>query len=170
MYRMQRRRLGAVDAWGAANRHTMRRFAGPPVLGLNTAPLSAVPAVKRSQYVWLACFAVLLNLLVMPHCRSMSMPQADLVLAGGFCSASGHADVPIVVKVDDAGSSGSGGHAAHEGSCCCTHAAGAAPLASHYRPLPPAIAQAQPVVEPLLPWRPAHLRWPSLNPRASPVA
>ncbi|SDH85414.1 DUF2946 domain-containing protein [Pseudomonas panipatensis] len=126
--------------------------------------------MKRSKYVWLACFAVLFNLLAMPLCRSMPAPQGDLVLWGGFCSATGQAELPLVIKGGDRSDSGLPAAGQQQGSCCCTQASGAAPLAAHYRPLPPLVAGAVAEVQPILPWQPSHLRWPRLNPRASPLA
>ncbi|HHH9558901.1 TPA: DUF2946 domain-containing protein [Pseudomonas aeruginosa] len=122
------------------------------------------------QYVWLACFAVLFNLLAMSQCRTMPAPQADLVLWGGFCGGGGQAQSPIVIKSGKGGVPGNASHGLHEEGCCCTQGAGTPPLATHYRPLPPQVVAAASITRPVLPWLPAYLRWPALNPRASPIA
>ena len=97
------------------------------------------------------------------------MPQGDPVLWNGFCSANAHAELPIMVKSGDRGLSDSASHGQREGSCYCALSGGALPVASHYRPLPPQMANAIPVPWPTLHWRPAHLCWSGVNSRASPI-
>jgi hypothetical protein len=54
-----------------------RRIAPPPDLPMFT--------LKRMS-PWIACLALLLNMLAMPMSRAMQTPDLQLMLWGGFCS------------------------------------------------------------------------------------
>ncbi|WP_338477482.1 DUF2946 family protein [Pseudomonas trivialis] len=116
---------------------------------------------------WIACLALLLNMLAMPLSRAMQAPDSGLMLWGGFCSS--HALPPgfdkLVVPFKSAPASGEMKH----GDCCCGHAGLAALPSSHYRHFLPRYAPDIVLDDPLLPALHPRIRWPSLSPRASPV-
>lgn len=43
----------------------------------------------RLAYAWIACFAVLFNMLAMPLSGASPQPQAEQLLCGSFCSGTG---------------------------------------------------------------------------------
>jgi len=124
-------------------------------------------SVTRRFSHWLACFAVLVNLLAMPlHAQQMQamegMPAEHCGMPG---MAAMHDDIRRLVDVLDPHP-----HKMHHGDCCCCGASGlAGPPANHWRaPLPRYVAQG-PVLQPAVHSVTPRYRWPSLNPRASPL-
>ncbi|MBC3412410.1 DUF2946 domain-containing protein [Pseudomonas sp. SWRI107] len=126
----------------------------------------------RWHIAWIACFAVLFNLLAMPLSAAAPKGPAEQLLWGAFCSSMANkskVDVQALAKIDLG--SQSDDSASMMNCWCCS---GAAPLLAlpghaaqlHTPPLPatghaPALADYQPTPRQL---------WPALNPRASPLA
>ena len=125
----------------------------------------------RRHIAWIACLAVLFNLLAMPLSSAAPQGAAEQLLWGAFCSTgAGKAkpDVQALAKID-LGQQGDE-HSTMQHCWCCSGAApvlalgGQAPrlhTPSHLRfgPAPP-LASHQPTPRQL---------WPALNPRASPL-
>lgn len=123
---------------------------------------------NRLAYAWIACFAVLFNLLAMPMSASAAKAPADQLLWGAFCSTGGTKLVAISLgALDD--SQQSDEHPAMQHCWCCSGNPSPLALPGHMPRLflpSPALA-AVPVVQPPSQPGPRQL-WPSLNPRASP--
>jgi len=129
----------------------------------------------RTQLWWLACFAVLFNLLAMPLDRALRVPSFDSqsLLLGSFCSL--HTVPAAVVKqlyadLDLPDDSAPQHSKQPSGDCCCGHA-GQAFVPGHYaKQLFPRYWS-----EALLLGH-AHLlplprqQWPDLSPRAPPLS
>jgi hypothetical protein len=118
-----------------------------------------------------ACLAVLLNLFAMPMSRAMQMPDVRLMLWGGFCSGGELSAVPADLgKAIDALHIPQSKTVMQHGDCCCGHA-GLAALPSHYyRHFLPQYTSSTPLENPERPTLHPRIRWPSLSPRASPLA
>ncbi|MGY4494013.1 DUF2946 family protein [Pseudomonas sp. TE3610] len=114
---------------------------------------------------WLACFAVLVNLLAMPlHARQMAQmePMADDCGMPGMHAS--HDDTRRLIDVLDPHP-----HKMQHGDCCCCGAGGmAGPTSNQWQaPAPRYVAQA-PLTHASVPSLAPRFRWTSLNPRASP--
>ncbi|MDR6711967.1 hypothetical protein J2W83_001562 [Pseudomonas hunanensis] len=126
----------------------------------------------RRHIAWIACLAVLFNLLAMPLSSAASKGAAEQLLWGAFCSSMGakaKLDVQALAKID---LGDQGGDQANMQHCwCCS---GGAPLLALPGQAPqlssppqfslgqlPSLADYQPTPRQL---------WPALNPRASPLA
>lgn len=122
----------------------------------------------RLAYAWIACFAVLFNLLAMPLSASAAKAPADQLLWGAFCSTGGTKLVAVSIGQLDPSQSNDD-HAVMQHCWCCS---GAAPVLA--LPGNPAqlnlpqyvLAGTLALHQPSQP-TPREL-WPSLNPRASP--
>jgi hypothetical protein len=59
-----------------------------PELRLNTRPFASIASMAMFKRVspWIACLALLLNMLAMPLSRALQTPDIGLMLWGGFCS------------------------------------------------------------------------------------
>ncbi|WP_110971385.1 DUF2946 domain-containing protein [Pseudomonas huaxiensis] len=122
---------------------------------------------QRLAYAWIACFAVLFNLLAMPLSANAARAPTEQLLWGAFCSTGGTKLIAVSLGQPDQQNDD---HAVMQHCWCCSGAApllalpGQAPqlvLPTHAFSTPLAIAQpAQPTPREL---------WPSLNPRASPA-
>ena len=120
---------------------------------------------------WIACLALLLNMLAMPLSRALQTPDIGLMLWGGFCSGgASQALPPGFDKLIDPLKSAPSAAAMKHGDCCCGHAGLAALPSNYYRHWLPRYAPDVALADPLLPTLPPRVRWPSLSPRASPVA
>lgn len=126
----------------------------------------------RRHIAWIACLAVLFNLLAMPLSSAAPKGPAEQLLWGAFCSSMANkakVDVQALAKIDLGPQSDDS--ASMMNCWCCT---GAAPLLAlpsyppqlHNPPIllagllpPPAVYHATP-----------RQLWPALNPRASPLA
>jgi len=122
----------------------------------------------RLAYAWIACFAVLFNLLAMPLSANAAKAPADQLLWGAFCSTGGTKLIAVsIAQLDPAQNNDD--HAAMQHCWCCS---GAAPLLAlpgndTQLALPEhALASTLDLARPTRP-TPREL-WPSLNPRASP--
>lgn len=126
----------------------------------------------RRHLAWIACLAVLFNLLAMPLSSAAPKGPAEQLLWGAFCSSmTGKAkvDIQALAKID-LGSQGDP-HSNMQHCWCCSGAAPLLALPGYPAQLhnPPALFAGQ--VAALIDYRPTPRQlWPALNPRASPVA
>ncbi|KPW71480.1 MULTISPECIES: DUF2946 domain-containing protein [Pseudomonas syringae group] len=120
---------------------------------------------------WIACLAVLLNMFAMPLSRAMQSPDLRLMLSGGFCSNGGSKALPQEFSnMLDALQLPQSKSVMQHGDCCCGHAGLVALPSSYYRPFLPQYPSSITLENPELPTLHPRIRWPSLSPRASPVA
>jgi hypothetical protein len=125
---------------------------------------------RRTTAVWIACFAVLFSLLVMPLSPMPSQASGERVLWGSFCTGSGTRQVAIVLEGVDQAPSNRDEHAAMQHCGCCS---------GHVVVILPSglngglFVQVEPerfAPQRFLLFNPPRLHWPSINPRASPNA
>ncbi|KAF0866585.1 DUF2946 family protein [Pseudomonas sp. LD120] len=121
---------------------------------------------------WIACVALLLNMLAMPLSRAMQTPDVRMLLWGGFCSGKSAQTVsPTIAKVLlDLPTRPSQSVMAHGDCCCVGQAALVAVPADDYRHSLPRDTANIRVNHPSRPTLSPRQRWPSLMPRASPNA
>ncbi|PRA58267.1 MULTISPECIES: DUF2946 domain-containing protein [Pseudomonas] len=130
---------------------------------------------QRLAFAWIACFAVLFNMLAMPMSGAMakasSQSPTEQLLWGSFCSSTGTRMVAISLGSLEQKTPSNEQHSNMQHCWCCS---GSAPLVAlpghspqlyfaHFesnRSLPAS------TLDTLTPRQ----QWPSLNPRASPVA
>ena len=128
---------------------------------------------QRLAIAWIACFAVLFNLLAMPMSGAMAQSAtspADQLLWGSFCTSSGTKMVAISLGGSEQKAPQSDDHSNMQHCWCCS---GSAPLVA----LPgqaPQLYFAPFEANRSLPATALHTptprqQWPSLNPRASPL-
>lgn len=126
----------------------------------------------RRHIAWIACLAVLFNLLAMPLSSAAPKGPAEQLLWGAFCSSMANkskVDVQALAKIDLGPQSDD---SASVMNCwCCS---GAAPLLAlpGYPPQlhNPPLRLASPAAH-LADYQPTPRQlWPALNPRASPLA
>ena len=126
----------------------------------------------RRPIAWIACLAVLFNLLAMPLSSAATKSPAQQLLWGAFCSSMANkskVDVQALAKIDLGPQSDDS--ASLMNCWCCS---GAAPLLAlpGYPPQlhnPPLALTAD--APPLADYQPTPRQlWPALNPRASPLA
>ncbi|MHA6127288.1 MULTISPECIES: DUF2946 family protein [unclassified Pseudomonas] len=120
---------------------------------------------------WIACLALLLNMLAMPMSRAMQTPDLQLMLWGGFCSGGSSQALPAsfdkrLVPLPTPPNKSVMQH----GDCCCGHAGLAAVPGDYYRHYLPRYSADIAFDNPPLPTLHPRVRWPSLTPRASPTA
>jgi len=129
----------------------------------------------RPHLLLLACFAVMFNLLVMPLDRSLrDAPTDESLILGSFCSIHGLQSLPKSLleqlKVDQPDLSDHVLGKLQAGDCCCCHAGHTGIPTDYFKHLfprfwPDALLLGE---KPLLPL--PRQQWPSINPRASPLA
>lgn len=120
---------------------------------------------------WIACLAILLNMLAMPLNGAMQTPDVRLMLWGGFCSGGSSQALPQELsKVIDALQIPQSKPVMQHGDCCCGHAGLAALPSNYYRHFLPQYTANTALENPELPTLHPRIRWPSLSPRASPFA
>lgn len=120
---------------------------------------------------WIACLAVLLNMLAMPIGRALQTQDVQLPLWGGFCSANPSASrVPAFDKRVDTHAPASQKVSMQHGDCCCGHSAQAALPSPYVRHVFGLFAVDTELRNPVPPPSSPRWLWPRLNPRASPVA
>ncbi|MEN2397824.1 DUF2946 domain-containing protein [Pseudomonas halotolerans] len=131
---------------------------------------------QRLAFAWIACFAVLFNMLAMPLSGSngaMAQAQspAEQLLWGSFCSSSGTKLVAISLGKFEQSTPQNDDHSTMQHCWCC---AGSPPLVALTAHVPQLYLDAQPAhrgpAHPLLDSPTPRQQWPSLNPRASPLA
>ncbi|MEX5688683.1 DUF2946 domain-containing protein [Pseudomonas silesiensis] len=128
---------------------------------------------QRLAIAWIACFAVLFNMLAMPMTGAMAQTAkspAEQVLWGSFCSSSGTKMVAISLGDTQQKAPQGDDHSNMQHCWCCS---GSAPLVA----LPGHVPQLYYTRFEANRSRPADTletptprqQWPSLNPRASPL-
>jgi hypothetical protein len=127
----------------------------------------------RLAIAWIACFAVLFNMLAMPMSNAMAQSAkspAEQFLWGSFCTSSG--TKMVAISLGDLGQKAPQGdeHSNMQHCWCCSGAAPVVALPGHEPQLYFAQFEANrslPVVTLDIPT--PRQQWPSLNPRASPL-
>ncbi|MEX3775288.1 DUF2946 domain-containing protein [Pseudomonas sp. MYb118] len=129
---------------------------------------------QRLAIAWIACFAVLFNLLAMPMTGAMAQAAnapAEQLMWGSFCSSSGTRMVAISLGDLEQKPSQGEQHSNMQHCWCCSGSAPLVALPGHVpqlyfaqfesnRSLPAATLDSPTPRQ----------QWPSLNPRASPLA
>ncbi|UMZ12738.1 DUF2946 domain-containing protein [Pseudomonas sp. MPFS] len=129
---------------------------------------------QRLAFAWIACFAVLFNMLAMPLSGAMQSSDQGLdeqLLWGSFCSSSGTKMVAISLGQLEQKAPQNDDHSNMQHCWCCSGSAPLVALPGHAPQLyfTRFIAQPgapQPPLEQLTPRQ----QWPSLNPGAPPLA
>ncbi|RWU26359.1 DUF2946 domain-containing protein [Pseudomonas alkylphenolica] len=125
----------------------------------------------RPAIAWIACFAVLFNLLAMPLASATGKGPAEQLLWGAFCSSVSAKASPAVMALGkiDIGQQGDD-HASMQHCWCCSGTAPLLALPGHPPQLLPTLAWMSAQAPPLTAYQPTpRQQWPSLNPRASPL-
>lgn len=124
----------------------------------------------RLAHAWIACFAVLFNLLAMPLSAAAPKSQSEQLLWGAFCSTGGTKLIAISLGSPD-GSQQNDDHSTMQHCWCCSGAAPLLALPGHPpRLLLPAHNFAPPRILLSANQPTPRQLWPALNPRASPLA
>ena len=128
---------------------------------------------QRLAFAWIACFAVLFNMLAMPLSGSAAAQgnaPAEQLLWGSFCSSSGTKLVAISLGKLEQSTPSNDDHSTMQHCWCCAGSAslvaltGQAPRlylalrSTHHGPIHSTFDSPTP-----------RQQWPSLNPRASPL-
>ncbi|WMN18439.1 DUF2946 domain-containing protein [Pseudomonas piscis] len=129
---------------------------------------------QRLAFAWIACFAVLFNMLAMPLSGAMQSSDQGLdeqLLWGSFCSSSGTKMIAISLGKLEQKAPQDDDHSNMQHCWCCSGSAPLVALPGHAPQLyfTRFIAQPgapQPPLEQLTPRQ----QWPSLNPGAPPLA
>ncbi|WP_191485851.1 DUF2946 domain-containing protein [Pseudomonas sp. FEN] len=130
---------------------------------------------QRLAFAWIACFAVLFNLLAMPMSGAMAQASRDSLpeqlLWGSFCSAGGTRMVAIDLGKLEQKAPRNDDHSTMQHCWCCAAFAPLLALPGHVPRLPVARVETAParlatdIAAPT-----PRQQWPSLNPRASPLS
>lgn len=126
----------------------------------------------RPALAWIACLAVLFNLLVMPLSSAAPKGPAEQLLWGAFCSSvSSNAKAEIIALGKlDLGQHGQD-HSNLQHCWCCPGAAPVLALPGHALTLSRPLALPSDAEAPFLAYQPTpRQQWPTLNPRASPLS
>lgn len=136
-------------------------------------PLGTGPFMPSLQPIsaWIACLAVLLNMLAAPWSRTLDNPDMHLLLWGGLCSGNSstaqHSPLASRTTAQQAPTSDT---AQHSDCCCCGHVGMTALPSTYYRHFLTQYIPDSALTKPALPTQHPRIRWPSLSPRASPPA
>jgi hypothetical protein len=128
---------------------------------------------QRLAIAWIACFAVLFNMLAMPMTGAMAQTAkspAEQLLWGSFCSSSGTKLVAISLGDIEQKAPQSDDHSTMQHCWCCSGSTPLVALPGHVPQLYVALLDAhrsQPAAALETPT--PRQQWPSLNPRASPL-
>jgi len=128
---------------------------------------------QRLAFAWIACFAVLFNMLAMPLSGSAvarAEAPAEQLLWGSFCSSSGTKMVAVSLGKFEQSAPQQDDHSNMQHCWCCAGSAALLALTGHAPQLYLDArlahrAMAQPSLDSPTPRQ----QWPSLNPRASPL-
>lgn len=127
----------------------------------------------RLAIAWIACFAVLFNMLVMPMTGAMAQAAnspAEQLLWSSFCTGSGTKMVAINIGTIDQKAPSNDTHSNMQHCWCCSGSAPLVALPGHSPQLYFARYESNRSVAPALLQTPTpRQQWPSLNPRASPL-
>ncbi len=128
---------------------------------------------QRLAIAWIACFAVLFNMLAMPMTGAMAQTAkspAEQLLWGSFCSSGGTKMVAISLGDIEQKAPPNDDHSNMQHCGCCS---GPGQLSALPAPVPPLYFAALNAVRSLpvavLDTPTPRQQWPSLNPRASPL-
>ncbi|MGE8068276.1 DUF2946 domain-containing protein [Pseudomonas sp. NPDC089569] len=128
---------------------------------------------QRLAIAWIACFAVLFNMLAMPMSGAMAQSAkspAEQLLWGSFCSASGTKMVAISLGDIEPKASHNDDHSNMQHCWCCSGSAPLVALPGHESRLYFAQFESNPSLPPPSFNTPTpRQQWPNLNPRASPL-
>ncbi|MGE1094580.1 DUF2946 domain-containing protein [Pseudomonas zeae] len=127
----------------------------------------------RPAIAWIACFAVLFNMLAMPMTGAMAQAAnspAEQLLWSSFCTGSGTKMVAINIGTTDQKAPSNDNHSNMQHCWCCSGSAPLVALPGHSPQLYFAHYESNRSVAPALLQTPTpRQQWPSLNPRASPL-
>ncbi|WP_322845748.1 DUF2946 domain-containing protein [Pseudomonas sp. B33.4] len=127
----------------------------------------------RLAIAWIACFAVLFNMLAMPMTGAMAQAAsspAEQLLWSSFCTGSGTKMVAINIGTIDQKAPANDTHSNMQHCWCCSGSAPLVALPGHSPQLYFARYESNRSVAPALLQTPTpRQQWPSLNPRASPL-
>jgi hypothetical protein len=128
---------------------------------------------QRLAFAWIACFAVLFNLLAMPMTGAMAQAAkspAEQWLWSSFCTGSGTKMVAIDIGIADQKTPPNDTHSNMQHCWCCSGSAPLVALPGHVPQLYFARFESNHSVAPASLETPTpRQQWPSLNPRASPL-
>ena len=129
---------------------------------------------QRLAIAWIACFAVLFNMLAMPMSGAMaqasSQSPAEQLMWGSFCSSSGTRMVAISLGNLEQKAPPGEQHSNMQHCWCCSGSAPLVALPGHAPQLYFARFEAnRSLPAPTLDSPTPRQHWPSLNPRASPL-
>ncbi len=129
---------------------------------------------QRFAFAWIACFAVLFNMLAMSTAGAMGgarQEAGEQFMWSSFCTSTGTKMVAVSLGKLDASDSRKDDHSNMQHCWCCS---GAAPLVALPAHIPTlyfaAIEHGHSHVPDHLKRPTPRQQWPSLNPRASPLA
>ena len=130
---------------------------------------------QRLAIAWIACFAVLFNMLAMPMSGAMakasSQSPTEQLLWGSFCSSTGTRMVAISLGNLEQKAPSSEQHSNMQHCWCCSGSAPLVALPGHSPQLYFAHFESnRSLPASTLDTPTPRQQWPSLNPRASPVA
>lgn len=127
----------------------------------------------RLAFAWIACFAVLFNMLAMPMSGAMAQAAsspAEQILWSSFCTGSGMKMVAIDIGATDQKAPQNDNHSNMQHCWCCSGSAPLLALPGHSPQLYFARFESNRSVTPASLQTPTpRQQWPSLNPRASPL-
>ncbi|WP_285419896.1 DUF2946 domain-containing protein [Pseudomonas sp. efr-133-TYG-5] len=127
----------------------------------------------RLAIAWIACFAVLFNMLAMPMTGAMAQAAqtpAEQLLWSSFCTGSGTKMVAIDIGTTTQKTPLNDTHSTMQHCWCCSGSAPVVALPGHSPQLYFAQYASNRSVAPTLLQAPTpRQQWPSLNPRASPL-
>ncbi|QXH73657.1 DUF2946 domain-containing protein [Pseudomonas atacamensis] len=128
---------------------------------------------RRLAFAWIACFAVLFNMLAMPLSGAMAQAAsspAEQILWSSFCTGSGMKMVAIDIGATDQKVPQNDSHSNMQHCWCCSGGAPLLALPGHSPQLYFAQFESNRSVAPVSLQTPTpRQQWPSLNPRASPL-
>ena len=128
---------------------------------------------RRLAFAWIACFAVLFNMLAMPLSGAMAQAggdPAEQILWSSFCTGSGMKMVAIDIGATDQKAPQNDNHSNMQHCWCCSGGAPLLALPGHSPQLYFAQFESNRSVAPVSLQTPTpRQQWPSLNPRASPL-
>jgi hypothetical protein len=118
------------------------------------------------QNIWVAAFlAVILKVLALPMSSALGTVNLEQLMLGSFCSSGGVQQVSLLLKKDESSSTAK----VDQSHCCCSQSMGAVPIPTATFVLPVFLLQVDSLLSQVIFSNSPRWRWPSLNPRASPV-
>ncbi|MDI2593550.1 DUF2946 domain-containing protein [Pseudomonas sp. 681] len=128
---------------------------------------------QRLAFAWIACFAVLFNMLAMPMTGAMApstKSPAEQFLWSSFCTSSGTRMVAVSLGTFEQKAPQNDDHSNMQHCWCCSGSAPLVALPGHVPQLYFARLEANRSLPPVSLDTPTpRQQWPSLNPRASPL-